>query len=87
MRRRLARRCSPEEGARLVLEDDGHVAAGVQVAARDVDHGSPGDGPAPGLQVDEPGHLWTEREGGQGDGQRLPHPKGSRVVAVQSMLP
>jgi len=85
MWRRLARRRSPEEGARLVLEDDGHVAAGVQVAARDVDHGSPGDGPAAGLQVDEPGHLWTEGRRSR-RWSKVTTPKGHGCVAVQSML-
>lgn len=52
-------------GALLVLEHDGHVAPGVQVATGDVDDGSPGDGPSAGLQADQSGDL-----GIKGQGQR-----------------
>lgn len=40
----------PQVGARLVLEHDWHVAAGVEVTASDVDDGSPRDWPPAGHQ-------------------------------------
>lgn len=47
----------PLIGAGLVLEHDGHVAPGVQVAPGDVDYGSPRGRPSTGLQVEQPGNL------------------------------
>ena len=57
----LAALCSPEQSARLVFEEDGHIAPGVQVAPGDVDDGPPGNGTPAGLQVNEPGHLKGSR--------------------------
>lgn len=51
----------PVVSALLVLEHDGHVASGVQVASCDVDHGASGYGTAAGLQREQSGDL---REGG-----------------------
>ena len=44
-------------GALLILEHDGHVASGVQVAPRDVDDGATGHGSPAGLQGHQFGHL------------------------------
>lgn len=48
----------PVVSALLVLEHDGHVASGVQVASCDVDNGAPGYGTAAGLQRVQSGDLW-----------------------------
>lgn len=56
-------------GALLVLEHDGHVAPGVQVATGDVDDGSPGDGPSAGLQADQSGDLGIKCQGQRSSNQ------------------
>lgn len=47
----------PVVSALLVLEHDGHVASGVQVASRDVDDGASGYRAAAGLQTLQSGDL------------------------------
>lgn len=51
----------PVVSALLVLEHDGHVASGVQVASCDVDDGASRYGTAAGLQRVQSGDLWRRR--------------------------
>lgn len=65
----------PVVSALLVLEHDGHVASGVQVASCDVDDGASGHGTAAGLQRVQSGNLW--RGGGEIMTSCIIHPRRS----------
>ena len=51
----------PLVGATLVLERDGHVTTGIQVAPGDVYDGSSRNRPSVGRQVKQSGNLWDCR--------------------------